>query len=50
MDSGKESSRSTGDHHADGTPTSRLEGRDGRGYSQTDLVQKCSFFVRILQK
>ena len=50
MDSGEESSRSTTDHHADGYPISLLESRDGQGDPQTDLVQKCSFLERILQK
>jgi hypothetical protein len=44
MNSGKESSRSTANHHADGNPRSLLERREGLGDSQTDLVQKCSFF------
>ena len=50
MDSGKENSRSTADHHADGSLTSFLESCEGRWDSETDLVRKCSFLERILQK
>ena len=47
---GKESSRSTADHHADVNHTLLLEGHEGQWDSQTDLVQKCSFLERIRQK
>ena len=43
MNFGKESSRSTADHHADGNHNSLLERREGVGDSQPDLVQKCPF-------
>ena len=49
MESGKESSSSTADHDADGNPTSLYESW-GEGDSQTDLVRKCSFLERTLQK
>jgi len=50
MNSGKESFRSTADHHADSNPGSLLERRKGLGDSQPDLVQKCPFLERTLQK
>jgi hypothetical protein len=50
MDFGKESSRSTAHHHANGNRISLLESREGLGNSQTDLVRKCSFLERTLQK
>lgn len=50
VDSGKERSRSIADQHANGSPTSFFESREGRWDSQTVLVRKCSFLERILQK
>ena len=50
MDFEKESSRSIANHHANGYHTAVFESSEGRWDSQTDLVRKCSFLERILQK
>jgi hypothetical protein len=44
VDSGKESSRSIADQHANGSPTSFVERRKGRWDSQTVLVRSVLFW------